>query len=115
LLLQGDVSQARELFRVALDNAIFLASPLWTYEVLYNIAQYLQEKHDLIGAVQLLAACDILATRLKLSLADVQGMADNWSKNVAAPVFDAQWEAGKSLSTAEAIALAQQALEKTGD
>ena len=65
LLLKGNEVQARELFRIALDNAIYLGSPLWTCEILLVIADYLKTKVDFVSSVQLLAACFRLLTQLQ--------------------------------------------------
>jgi predicted ATPase/DNA-binding CsgD family transcriptional regulator len=112
MLLKSDEIQARELFRIAIDNAIYLSSPLWTYETLLVIAAYLQEKGDLSSAIQLFAACHTLALCLKRPPLEVQETADASRGQLEAEVFNKLWTTGKSLSTADALGLAQQSLEE---
>jgi predicted ATPase/DNA-binding CsgD family transcriptional regulator len=112
LLLKGDEAQARELFRIALDNAIHLNSPLWTLETLLVIMRYLQAKHDLSCAVQLLAACLRFSISLNLPTTSLESNAETLRQQIGTIDFDPLWAAGKSLTSADAIGLAQQALEE---
>ena len=112
LLLKGDDAQARQLFRIAIDNATYLKSPLWTYDTLVVIATYLQEKANLPFAIQLFAACHSLALSLRLSTSEWEASAYALRDRVESALFDKHWATGKSLSAAAAIGLAQQALEE---
>jgi predicted ATPase len=111
LLLKGDEARARELFRVALDNAIHLGSPLWTFEALLVIADYLQTKEDYLHAVQLFAACYRLLTQLQEPATRLESKTTVLRAMLGTRMFDEQWAIGESLSMGEAIGLAQQQLE----
>lgn len=111
-LIKGDAAQARELFRIALDNAIHLASPLWTFQTLSVIADYLQTQKDLSNAVQLFAACFRILTELQESTAWVETKVAGLRAVLGAPAFDELWTLGKGLSMEQAIGLAQQQLDE---
>ena len=112
LLLKGDEVQARELFRIALDNAIYLGSPLWTFETLLVIADYLKTKVDFLSSVQLLAACFRLLTQLQEPATWLETDAADLRAALGTAGFDEQWAHGKALSVAAAIGLAQQRIEE---
>lgn len=111
MLRKGDEAQARELFRIAIDNAIYLGSPLWIYETLCVIAAYLREKGDMPHAVQLFAVCYALALHLKQPVSELQGTINALRDEIEPSVFDTFWAMGEALSTSTAIGLAQQVLE----
>ena len=114
LLRKGEELRARELYQTALDNAVFQRSPTWVFAVLYDVAVYLQDKGDLPCAVQLFAACYVLAMRLHMPIAELDAMMELLRENMGEAAFNDWWLAGKLLSTADAIGLAQQALEELG-
>jgi predicted ATPase/DNA-binding CsgD family transcriptional regulator len=113
MLLKGDEAQARELFRIAIDYAVCLKSPIYTYETLFVIAEYLQKKGDLPCAIQLFASCQTLALTMRLPASELQDRADALRDQMDSDEFDKLWTMGKSLTTAEATGLAQQALEES--
>lgn len=112
MLLRGDEAQALELFRIALDNAIYLSSPLWAYETLLVIASALQTRSDLTYTIELLGACYTLAVSLRLSTTELQSTAQKLRDHMNSGGFDRLWTAGTALSTVDAIGLAQQTLEE---
>jgi predicted ATPase/DNA-binding CsgD family transcriptional regulator len=111
LLRKGVEAQACELFREALDNAIHLDSPLWTFETLLVIANYLQTKGEFLYAIQLFAACFHILNQLQQTTELLEEKVAALRAAVGTPAFDESWAIGKALSMAEAVGLAQEQLE----
>ena len=102
------------MYQIGLDNAIFQRGPTWVYSALYNVPVYLQDKSDLPCAVQLFAVWYTLAVRLQMPVGELDAMMEDLRENMDEAAFNNWWLAGKLLSTADAIGLAQQALEELG-
>ena len=116
LVKLGDEAQARSLFQAALDRVVIQGSPIWAYYVLYEVARYLCGKRAHYYAAQVLATCRMLCMQIAFPPEPVDTLLVSLRSQMGDDAtLDQLWAAGKTLSMAEAISLAQQALDELSE